>query len=153
MSDLLKRLGIPETKQQPASKIIQDREGEVLELPVGSESQEHDLDDESKPYVQRRLRGQEISLELVKLKGNRRAPEYAYLMDKMIDENAEEVMLLFTTCTVTLRGRNLLPLFRGIKDHTIALIREANPLYDVSPKPVTFISEIIIEDKTGEAGE
>lgn len=150
MSDLLKRLGIPESKQQTVSKIIQDRESEVLELPVSNESQENDLDDESKPYIQRRLRGQEISLELVKLRGERRAPEYAYLMDKLIDENAEEIILLFTTCTVTVRGRNLLPLFRGIKDHTVALIREENPLYDVSSQPVTFISEIIIEDKTGE---
>lgn len=150
MSELLKRLGIPEAKQQTASKIIQDRESEVLELPASNELQENDLDDESKPYIQRRLRGQEISLELVKLKGNRRAPEYAYLMDKLIDENAEEMILLFTTCTVTIRGRNLLPVFRGIKDHTVALIREANPLYDVFSQPVTFVSEIIIEDKTGE---
>jgi hypothetical protein len=150
VSELLKRLGIPESKQQTVSKIIQDKESDVLELPAGNESQENDLDDESKPYVQRRLRGQEISLELVKLRGERRAPEYAYLMDKLIDETAEEIILLFTTCTVTIRGRNLLPLFRGVKDHIVALIREANPLYEVSSQPVTFIGEIIIEDKTGE---
>jgi hypothetical protein len=72
VSDLLKRLGIPESKQQTVSKIIQDKESDVLELPPNNEPLENDLDDESKPYIQRRLRGQEISLELVKLKGNRR---------------------------------------------------------------------------------
>lgn len=152
MSELLKRLGIAETKQSVAARIVDHREGEPGEKPVGDELAEDELEDEGKPYVRRRVRGQEISLELVKLKGNRRAPEYAYLMDKLIDENAEEIILIFTTCTVTIRGRNLLPLFRGIKDHTVALIREANPRYDVAAEPVTFIGEIVIEDKTGEGG-
>lgn len=150
-NDLMKRLGIPETRPAATAKNVESRDSEVLEMPLVNEVlPEDDLEDESKPYIQRRVRGQEVSLELVKLDGSRRTPEYAYLMDKLIDRDGEEITLIFTTCTVMIRGRNLLPLFRCVKDHIAALVREQNPAYDLSPEPITFINEIAIKDKTGE---
>jgi hypothetical protein len=74
--------------------------------------------------------------------GNRQSMPYAYLVMVKIVGNAQ-LEMVFTEVTVTVSGRNLLPLYLHLLEHSVERIEESGTGFD-DPKHATHIASITI---------
>ena len=73
--------------------------------------------------------------------GNMRALGYSYLIGLDFDPSKALVME-FTGRTVTLTGRNLMPIFKALAAHKVVWIREADPLSEPPEDAATVVNGI-----------
>ncbi len=102
---------------------------------------------EDKPaYSLTRDSRQSITLDLHFRNGKRKSRGYHHLMD--IDlESPAEMMLRFTHMTITLTGRNLLPLYKALSDHRVRTITETGEEQDNLPEEETVIYKIAVGEE------
>ena len=72
------------------------------------------------------------------------ALSYSYLMSVAFDPSGE-LILLFTSHRVTVKGKNLCPVYDAALTHTLRYLQEENPDYE-GEGAETFISEIATEE-------
>lgn len=99
-----------------------------------------------KPFsVLRATGGQELMLDVRFNTGDREGFAYAYLMKVKFNPSGS-ITAIFTTDTVVIEGRNLLPLFDGLLIHAVRFVQEENAIYDLGGEQETFITRIEIAE-------
>lgn len=132
-------------EQKPPSGVTADSPAPLpaADAPEGLPEPEEPADPFSMVNLARRQ--PQIMLVLRKKDGNCKALGYSYLVGIDFDPS-EHVVLEFTGHKVTIRGRNLLPLFKGLVAHKIGLVQEVDERTDASEEKATVVSSIKIED-------
>ncbi len=99
-------------------------------------------EDDNSFFTPTRDSRQAIMLEFILRNGKRHSWGYPYL-NYVGFESAAEVQIGFTGLSpITIEGRNLLPLYKGLLEHRIRNIREAGELPDDLPEDKTVIYKI-----------
>ena len=100
----------------------------------------------SKAYATRgQNRGEEIALDVRLRTGDAWAFPYAYLMALRLNADGE-ILAFFSTHHMTIRGRNLRPLYELLQQRQVAWIQEGSERHDFSEESDTVIHAIEIEE-------
>jgi len=57
------------------------------------------------------------------------------------------IEIIFSTHEITIEGRNLKELYRGLIEHRVPFIQEGDALYDQSPQTEPFVSGITVSPR------
>ena len=100
----------------------------------------------SKAYATRgQNRGEEIALDVRLRSGDAWAFPYAYLMALRLNADGE-ILAFFSTHRMTIRGRNLRPLYNLVQQRQVAWIQEGSERHDFDEESETAIHGIEIEE-------
>jgi hypothetical protein len=112
---------------------------------AGADAPTHDADEvDYKAYGINRTGRPALMLDLRRLPALNLGLSYSYLMSVAFDPSGE-MLLLFTSHKVTVKGKNLSRIYDAVLSHTLRYLQEENPDYE-SEGAETFISEIAIEE-------
>lgn len=89
--------------------------------------------------------GHELMLDVRLKTGDRVALPYSYLSRIEFDPSAA-LLLDFTATRLTIRGRNLGPLYNGLLMHKVTWIQESDPMNQADVDTTTLISGVQIDN-------
>lgn len=85
-----------------------------------------------------------LMLELRRKTGDCVGLGYSYFAGMEFDASGV-LVLYFTTHKVTVRGRNLRPVYEGLLDHSVGFLQEEDERYNDVPEGETVITSILAE--------
>jgi hypothetical protein len=88
-------------------------------------------------------RHQQVSLELRFLAGDSEFFSYSHCYKARLNRSGT-LVVTFSDDVVTIKGTNLLPVFKGIKDHRVGYVAESDPRAEGNDPKATLIDAITI---------
>ena len=99
-----------------------------------------------RPYATRgQNRGEEIAIDVRLRTGDAWAFPYSYMMALRLNADGE-ILVFFSSHRMTIRGRNLRPLYDLLLQRQVAWIHESSERYDEGDESETFLRAIEIEE-------